>query len=83
MVIPIIDLSRVNFDSLEEDQVEDLVLQQLHDALATVGFIFVTGHSIPQYKVGWCYKLSLQEQVLCQLFKVFVELSSVMAMKPL
>ena len=48
MAVPIIDLSGVNLDSVERDP----VLQQLHDALTTVGFIFVTGHGIPRDKVS-------------------------------
>ena len=42
--IPVVDLSSAS--SAVEGS--DPVVQQIHDAFTTVGFVFITGHGIPR-----------------------------------
>ena len=44
MSIPVVDVSSVE---------ESSVVQQIHDAFSTVGFVFITGHSIPRELVSY------------------------------
>lgn len=48
MSIPILDISSVNRHGLEGS----LVVQDMHAAFTTVGFVFITGHGIPRELVS-------------------------------
>ena len=48
MSIPVVDISHWS------GAVEDSLVQQIHDAFTTVGFVFITGHGIPRERVSYC-----------------------------
>ena len=47
MSIPVVDISHWS------GAVEDGLVQQIHDAFTTVGFVFITGHGIPRERVSY------------------------------
>ena len=46
MAIPVVDVSTAC-----SEEVESGVVQQIHTAFSTVGFVFITGHGIPRQLV--------------------------------
>ena len=46
MAIPVVDVSTACCE-----EVESGVVQQIHTAFSTVGFVFITGHGIPRQLV--------------------------------
>ena len=48
--IPVVDVSSAS-GAVEGS---DPVVQQIHDAFTTVGFVFITGHGIPRELVTTC-----------------------------
>ena len=47
MSLPVVDISHWS-GAVEESP----VVQQIHDAFTTVGFVFITGHGIPREMVS-------------------------------
>ena len=46
--IPVVDVS----SAINSVEGSDPVVQQIHDAFTTVGFVFITGHGIPRELVS-------------------------------
>ena len=70
MSIPVVNVSGVLSGVIEKSP----VLQQLHNAFTTVGFVFITGHGIPREMVRVYFKLTC---TMCSFDPIVVQLSMI------